>query len=125
MLMILDCSFQQDVYRSFCIYSPFSSSPESIDRSNITERLSASCSAHSFSILLSMLSGPEAFGGLTLDKCCCTPSVLILIGFMVFLVFFFTDGRGSDDSFEKTDWNCLTSTLYFCFSFAVAHHLSA
>ena len=29
------------------------------------------------------------------------------------LVVFFTDGRGSDDSFVKTDWNCLTSISAF------------
>ena len=80
----------------------------------MTVRLGASCSAHSFNILFGMLSGPEAFDGFTLDSSFfLTPSVLILIGLMLFFDVFVTSGRGPGVSFAKTDWNCFTRISAF------------
>jgi hypothetical protein len=68
--------------------------------------IGASWTAHSLSIILGILSGPDDFDGLTFDSNLSSPSCFIIIGLILFLHCIFVDGKVVSVVSVNTDLNC-------------------
>ena len=84
----------------------FGRSPVSIDTLKIFCNIGASWTAHSLSILLGILSGPDDFDGLTFDSNFSSPSYFMIIGLILFLHCIFVDGKVVSVVWVNTDMNC-------------------
>ena len=84
----------------------FGRSPVSIDTWKFFCNIGASWTAHSLSVLLGILSGPDEFDGLTFDSNFSSPSCFMIIGLILFLHCIFVDGKVVSVVCVNTDLNC-------------------
>ena len=97
----------------FALSQSCGSSPVSIECGYIVVNIGASSSAHTWRTLFGILSGLDAFEGITFLSRSATPFSLIVSVGVEFLTCFVVFGILTGVSLVKPDWNCLFNISAF------------